>query len=58
MVFQDPYAAINPAYRVSHGIMRAIKIPDAQGPQGLMGLTGPQDPQGTQGSSGHEWDGI
>jgi oligopeptide/dipeptide ABC transporter ATP-binding protein len=26
MVFQDPYAAINPAYRVSHGIMRAIKL--------------------------------
>jgi oligopeptide/dipeptide ABC transporter ATP-binding protein len=26
MVFQDPYGAINPAYRVSHGIMRAIKL--------------------------------
>ena len=26
MVFQDPYASINPAYRVSHGIMRAIKL--------------------------------
>jgi oligopeptide/dipeptide ABC transporter ATP-binding protein len=26
MVFQDPYAAINPAYRVSHGITRAIKL--------------------------------
>ncbi len=26
MVFQDPYSAINPAYRVSHGIMRAIKL--------------------------------
>jgi peptide/nickel transport system ATP-binding protein len=26
MVFQDPYGASNPAYRVSHGIMRAIKL--------------------------------
>jgi peptide/nickel transport system ATP-binding protein len=26
MVFQDPYSSINPAYRVSHGIMRAIKL--------------------------------
>jgi peptide/nickel transport system ATP-binding protein len=26
MVFQDPYASINPAFRVSHGIMRAIKL--------------------------------
>lgn len=26
MVFQDPYSAINPAYRVSHGIARAIKL--------------------------------
>ena len=26
MVFQDPYASINPAYRVSHGIMRAIEL--------------------------------
>ena len=26
MVFQDPYSAINPAYRVSHGIKRAIKL--------------------------------
>jgi oligopeptide/dipeptide ABC transporter ATP-binding protein len=26
MVFQDPYSAINPSYRVSHGIMRAIKL--------------------------------
>jgi peptide/nickel transport system ATP-binding protein len=33
MVFQDPYSAINPAYRVSHGIMRAIKLhrPDLDG---------------------------
>jgi oligopeptide/dipeptide ABC transporter ATP-binding protein len=26
MVFQDPYASINPAYRVSHGIERAIEL--------------------------------
>ncbi len=26
MVFQDPYASINPAYRVSHGITRAIEL--------------------------------
>jgi peptide/nickel transport system ATP-binding protein len=26
MVFQDPYTAINPSYRVSHGIRRAIKL--------------------------------
>ena len=26
MVFQDPYSSINPAYRVSHGIMRGIKL--------------------------------
>jgi peptide/nickel transport system ATP-binding protein len=26
MVFQDPYSAINPSYRVSHGIMRAMKL--------------------------------
>jgi len=26
MVFQDPYSAINPAYRVSHGISRGIKL--------------------------------
>ena len=26
MVFQDPYASINPAYRVSHAIMRAIEL--------------------------------
>jgi peptide/nickel transport system permease protein len=34
MVFQDPYASINPAYRVSHGIMRAIELhrPDIRGP--------------------------
>jgi peptide/nickel transport system ATP-binding protein len=33
MVFQDPYASINPAYRVSHGIMRAIELhrPDIRG---------------------------
>jgi len=26
MVFQDPYSSINPAYRVSHGIMRGLKL--------------------------------
>jgi peptide/nickel transport system ATP-binding protein len=26
MVFQDPYSSINPAYRVSHGIRRALKL--------------------------------
>jgi peptide/nickel transport system ATP-binding protein len=26
MVFQDPYSSINPAYRVSHGIMRGMKL--------------------------------
>ena len=26
MVFQDPYSSINPAYQVSHGIKRAIKL--------------------------------
>ena len=26
MVFQDPYSSINPAYRVSHGILRGIKL--------------------------------
>jgi oligopeptide/dipeptide ABC transporter ATP-binding protein len=26
MVFQDPYSSINPAYRVSHGINRAIEL--------------------------------
>jgi oligopeptide/dipeptide ABC transporter ATP-binding protein len=33
MVFQDPYASINPAYRVSHGITRAIELhrPDIRG---------------------------
>jgi peptide/nickel transport system ATP-binding protein len=26
MVFQDPYSSINPAYRVSHGVMRALAL--------------------------------
>jgi peptide/nickel transport system ATP-binding protein len=26
MVFQDPYASLNPAYRVSHGIIRGLKL--------------------------------
>jgi peptide/nickel transport system ATP-binding protein len=35
MVFQDPYSSINPAYRVSHAIMRAIKLhrPDIGRPE-------------------------
>ena len=34
MVFQDPFSSFNPAYRVSHGIMRAIELhrPDIDGP--------------------------
>ena len=26
MVFQDPYSSINPSYRISHGIRRAIRL--------------------------------
>jgi peptide/nickel transport system ATP-binding protein len=26
MVFQDPFASINPVFRVSHGVMRSIKL--------------------------------
>jgi peptide/nickel transport system ATP-binding protein len=26
MVFQDPYSSINPAYRISHGIKRALRL--------------------------------
>jgi peptide/nickel transport system ATP-binding protein len=26
MVFQDPYSSINPSYRVSHGIVRGLKL--------------------------------
>jgi peptide/nickel transport system ATP-binding protein len=26
MVFQDPFSSINPVYRVSHGILRALKL--------------------------------
>src|SRR5436309_9165083 len=26
MVFQDPYSSLNPAYRISHGILRAMKL--------------------------------
>jgi peptide/nickel transport system ATP-binding protein len=26
MVFQDPYSSLNPVYRVSHGIMRTLKL--------------------------------
>ena len=26
MVFQDPFASINPVFRVSHGVMRCLKL--------------------------------
>jgi peptide/nickel transport system ATP-binding protein len=26
MVFQDPYSSINPAHRISHGVMRSLKL--------------------------------
>jgi oligopeptide/dipeptide ABC transporter ATP-binding protein len=26
MVFQDPYSSLNPAYRISHGIARAVRL--------------------------------
>jgi peptide/nickel transport system ATP-binding protein len=26
MVFQDPYSSLNPAYRISHGLMRGMKL--------------------------------
>jgi ABC-type oligopeptide transport system ATPase subunit len=26
MVFQDPFASLNPVFRVSHGVMRALKL--------------------------------
>ena len=26
MVFQDPYSAMNPVFRVSHGVMRNLKL--------------------------------
>jgi peptide/nickel transport system ATP-binding protein len=27
MVFQDPFASINPVFRVSHGVLRALELP-------------------------------
>ena len=35
MVFQDPFSSLNPAYRVSHGIMRGLKLhrPELSRPQ-------------------------
>src|SRR5215467_15543049 len=35
MVFQDPFASINPVFRVSHGVMRALKLhrPELTGDQ-------------------------
>ncbi len=35
MVFQDPYSSINPAYRVAHGIARALRL--HRGPLGRKG---------------------
>ena len=26
MVFQDPFSSINPVFRVSHGVMRSLKL--------------------------------
>ena len=26
MVFQDPFSSINPVFRVSHGLMRSLKL--------------------------------
>jgi len=35
MVFQDPFASINPVFRVSHGVLRALKLhrPELSGEQ-------------------------
>ena len=38
MVFQDPYSSINPAYRISHGIRRALRLH-----QGGFGRAGRRD---------------
>jgi peptide/nickel transport system ATP-binding protein len=37
MVFQDPFASLNPVFRVSHGVMRALKLhrPELAGEQRL-----------------------
>ena len=54
MVFQDPYGSLSPVYRVSHGVMRALKLhrPDLNGAAReqeaarilkSVGLTPPQD---------------
>jgi len=34
MVFQDPFASINPVFRVSHGVLRSLKLhrPELSGP--------------------------
>ena len=26
MVFQDPFSSLNPAFRVSHGVLRSLKL--------------------------------
>ncbi|HEY6313484.1 MAG TPA: ABC transporter ATP-binding protein [Streptosporangiaceae bacterium] len=35
MVFQDPFASINPVFRVQHGVLRSLKLhrPELSGPQ-------------------------
>ncbi|HVV23160.1 MAG TPA: dipeptide/oligopeptide/nickel ABC transporter ATP-binding protein, partial [Pseudonocardiaceae bacterium] len=54
MVFQDPFSSLNPAYRVSHGILRSLKLhrPDLTSAQQraeaervleVVGLTPPAD---------------
>ncbi len=54
MVFQDPFSSLNPAYRISHGIMRTLKLhrPDltaheqraeAERVLEVVGLTPPSD---------------
>ncbi len=54
MVFQDPFASINPVFRVSHGIMRSLKLhrPELSGEErqheaervfGAVGLNPPAD---------------
>ncbi len=54
MVFQDPYGSLSPVYKVSHGVMRALKLhrPELKGPARdqeaarilrSVGLSPPQD---------------
>ena len=36
MVFQDPFSSLNPAFRVSHGVLRSLSCtgPSSTGPSG------------------------